>query len=306
MKRVLVTGGAGFIGSAFVRSVAADGAAVTVIDDLSSGTSELPLGTQLIQMDIADDSVSEAIASAAPDVVVHAAAQISVTRSMADPERDHEVNVRGTENVIAGTRAAGCRRLVFVSSGGAVYGEADGATEDAAPAPASPYGCNKLLAEELVRVSGISYGIARLANVYGPGQRAGLEGGVVAIFMDAAMTEGAVSIYGKGSQSRDFVFVEDVVVALRRLATSERSGTWNVGTGVATSVNDLLSAVTDAVGHRVPHEHRPARMGEVYRSRLSIERILSDIGWGPTTLLKDGLAEIVSASESPPSVEVSR
>lgn len=295
MRRVLVTGGAGFIGSAVVRSLAADGTDVIAIDDLSSGSPEnLPAGSQLIQLDITDASVIEAIASARPDVVVHAAAQVSVVRSVADPERDYAVNVRGTENVIAGARAAGCRRLVFVSSGGAVYGEADGAAEDTAPAPTSPYGRNKLLAEGLVAASGVSHANARLANVYGPGQQAGLEGGVVAIFMTAAKRRATVSIYGDGSQSRDFVFVEDVVDALRALATSDQSGTWNVGTGVATSVHDLLATVEQVVGHAVPHEHRPARAGEVIRSRLSVERIAADLGWRPSTSLPAGLAAILS------------
>lgn len=296
MKRVLVTGGAGFIGSNFVRSLAADGVAITVIDDLSTGSSEnLPPGVELIDLDIAHPSVSEAIASASPDVVIHAAAQVNVTQSVADPERDYEVNVQGTKNVLAGASAAACGRFVFLSSGGAVYGEADGATEDANPAPASPYGRNKLLAEGLIAASGISYANARLANVYGPGQRAGLEGGVVAIFMHAATVGDAVTIYGDGSQSRDFVFVDDVVSALRTLARSDRTGTWNVGTGIATSVHDLLDTVEQVIGHHLEHEHKPARIGEVHRSRLSLERISLDTGWVPGTSLRAGLVEVLSA-----------
>ena len=293
---MVVTGGAGFIGSRLVHAVIAEGVAVTVVDDLSTGLADsLPANSELLRFDIADKAVSPAIAAARPDVVVHAAAQISVTRSIDDPARDHAVNVRGTRNVIEGARAAGCRKFVFVSSGGAVYGEADGATEDTATAPASPYGHNKLLAEGLVAASGIPYAIARLANVYGMGQRAGLEGGVVAIFMDAARTNGSATIYGDGMQIRDFVFVDDVVAALSRLAISEASGTWNVGTGQGTSVHDLLRLVEQAVGHEMPHEHRPARIGEISRSRLSVERIAAEIGWRASTTLSSGLAEIARA-----------
>ena len=299
MKRMVVTGGAGFIGSRLVRAASVDGAAVTVIDDLSSGSADnLPPDIDLIQLDVADGAVSNAIAAMNPNVIVHAAAQVSVMRSIDDPVRDYAVNVQGTRNVIEGARVAGCRKFVFVSSGGAVYGEADGAAEDAVTAPASPYGRNKLLAEELVAASGIPYAVARLANVYGTGQRAGLEGGVVAIFVDAARTNGSVTIYGDGTQIRDFVFVDDVVAALSRLAVAGASGTWNVGTGHGTSVHDLLRLVEQAVGHEIPHEHRPARIGEILTSRLAVDRIAADIGWRASTSLPSGLAATVRISDT--------
>ena len=290
---VLITGGAGFIGSSLARSMARAGATVTIVDDLSSGSAAaIPAGSRLITHDIADASVIEVIAATRPDLVVHAAAQVSVTRSVADPERDEAVNVGGTGNVVAGALAAGVRRLVFVSSGGAIYGDADGATEDSRPAPESPYGRNKLRAEGIVASSGIPYAIARLANVYGPGQRADLEGGVVAIFMDAALSGRGVSIYGDGAQARDFVYLDDVVDALTTLAATHRSGTWNVASGAATSVHELLAQVERTVGRAIPHLHAPARAGEVYRSRLSIERITSETDWSPATTLAAGLERV--------------
>jgi UDP-glucose 4-epimerase len=182
--RVLVTGGAGFIGGHLTEFFKNHGADVTVLDDLSGGTPErLPPGVELAEADIADASTEETVRRLRPEVVVHAAAQVSVVRSVAHPARDHAVNVDGTRHVLAGA-APSARRVVFLSSGGAVYGEANLAAEDDPVAPESPYGKNKLAAERLVTSWGIPYAIARLANVYGPGQRSDLEGGVVAVFID--------------------------------------------------------------------------------------------------------------------------
>jgi UDP-glucose 4-epimerase len=298
MPRVVVTGGAGFIGSEVVRALAADGHAVTVIDDVSAGSRDnLPPGVELVEVDVAQHAARDAVADARPDVVIHAAAQVSVVRSMADPVRDHAVNVEGTRHVVEAAAAAGCHRIVFISSGGAIYGEVDGATEETRPAPQSPYGRNKLAAESLVASSGLSYGNLRLANVYGPGQRADLEGGVVAIFADAAIHGRPAVIYGDGEQSRDFVFVGDVVGAVRAASASKVSGTWNVGSGRSTSVHELLAAVESAASRPVPHEHLPAREGEVRHSRLSVDRIAADLGWRPRTSLADGLGVVLGMRE---------
>lgn len=295
-EHVLITGGAGFIGSSLARSMAQAGASITIVDDLSSGSAAaIPGGSRMVTHDIADASVVEVIAAARPDLIVHAAAQVSVTRSVADPERDEAVNVGGARNVVAGALAADVRRLVFVSSGGAIYGDADGATEDWPPDPQSPYGRNKLRAEEIVASAGIPYAIARLANVYGPGQRSDLEGGVVAIFMDAAISGRGVAIYGDGSQARDFVYLDDVVDALTTLSATHHSGIWNVASGAATSIHELLEQVERTVRGTVPHVHEPARSGEVYRSRLSIERITSETEWTPATSLADGLSRVAAA-----------
>lgn len=293
MTRVLVTGGAGFIGSAIVAAYVADGADVTVIDDLSSGRPDaVPPSVELVEADIAHPNVVDVVRAIAPSLIIHAAAQVSVTRSVADPRRDLEINVGGTRHILAGA-AASRARIVFVSSGGAVYGEADGATEDDATSPQSPYGHNKLTAERMVAESGLSYANARLANVYGPGQRADLEGGVVAIFAEAVIAGAPIVVYGDGDQSRDFVYVGDVVEAIRLLASHPRSGTWNVATGHAATVHELIAALEAVARRPLPHEHRPGRAGEVYRSRLSIDRIVAEIGWRPRTTLVDGLTRTV-------------
>jgi UDP-glucose 4-epimerase len=293
--RVLVTGGAGFIGGALVRHLAHRGDEVVVLDDLSaSSASALPKGCELVRQDVSLPATAAAVERLAPDVVVHAAAQVSVVRSQADPDRDRAVNLVGTQHVVAGARAAGVRRFVFLSSGGAVYGEADGARETDLPRPASYYAIHKLAAEHYVAVSGVPFAIARLANVYGPGQRSDLEGGVVAIFAEALAAARPVTIYGDGEQRRDFVHVADVVSAIVAMLDAEVvGGTWNVGSGTSISVNELLRSLESAAGRTVEHLHAPERSGELRNSRLNIERIRADLGWEPRLSLADGLRTVI-------------
>jgi UDP-glucose 4-epimerase len=289
--RVVVTGGAGFIGSRVALAYRRRGDQVLVVDDLSGGSrASLPDGVDFAKVDITDPSTGRRIADFRPELVVHAAAQVSVPRSVADPDRDAEVNVAGTAQVVAGARAGGASRLVFLSSGGAVYGDADGADEDAPAAPRSPYGRSKLEAEALVRLSGLSSGIARLANVYGPGQRSDLEGGVVAIFLERLMLDQAVDIHGSGRQVRDLVHVDDVVAAIHAIAESTKVGTWNVATGVGTTILELLDRVREVTASGAPVRFLPARSGDVSISRLSIERIGRELGWQPRLDLGTGLA----------------
>jgi UDP-glucose 4-epimerase len=293
--RVLVTGGAGFIGGTLVRHLAHRGDEVVVLDDLSaSSASALPKGCELVRQDVSLPATAAAVERLAPDVVVHAAAQVSVVRSQADPDRDRAVNLVGTQHVVAGARAAGVRRFVFLSSGGAVYGEADGARETDLPRPASYYAIHKLAAEHYVAVSGVPFAIARLANVYGPGQRSDLEGGVVAIFAEALAAARPVTIYGDGEQRRDFVHVADVVSAIVAMLDAEVvGGTWNVGSGASISVNELLRSLESAAGRTAEHLHAPERSGELRNSRLTIERIRADLGWEPRLSLADGLRTVI-------------
>jgi UDP-glucose 4-epimerase len=293
--RVLVTGGAGFIGGTLVRHLADRGDTVVVLDDLSaSSASALPDGCELVRQDVSLPATAAAVERLAPDVVVHAAAQVSVVRSQADPDRDRAVNLVGTQHVVAGARAAGVRRFVFLSSGGAVYGEADGARETDLPRPASYYAIHKLAAEHYVAVSGVPFAIARLANVYGPGQRSDLEGGVVAIFAEALAAARPVTIYGDGEQRRDFVHVADVVSAIVAMLDAEVvGGTWNVGSGTSISVNELLQSLESAAGRTAEHRHAPERSGELRNSRLNIERIRADLGWEPRLSLADGLRTVI-------------
>jgi UDP-glucose 4-epimerase len=263
---------------------------VSVIDDLSGGSATvLPADAELQVVDVADPSVADVIADLHPDVVVHAAAQVSVPLSMEDPERDLAVNVRGTQNVIKGSRAARAAKLVFISSGGAIYGETAGASEETLPAPESFYGVHKYTAERYVEMSGMSHAIARLSNVYGPGQRAGLEGAVVAIFADALSAGRDITIHGTGRQSRDFVFVEDVVDALVGMIDSQSVGLWNVGTGTSLSILDLLSHMQQAIAPATSVSYEDVREGDVAESRLIVDRIREELGWRAHTSLYEGV-----------------
>lgn len=292
----LVTGGAGFIGSHIVDELVASGAATTVVDDLSTGSRHwVDQRAHLVEADVAEASVVDAIREAAPRVVVHAAAQVSVASSVAHADRDRLVNLIGTENVIKGALAAGAERLVFVSSGGAIYGETAGASEDSLPQPASPYGIHKLAAEWYVRTSGLSYGVARLANVYGPRQRAGLEGGVVAVFAEKLANREPVTIFGSGEQSRDFVYVADVVDAILKIAGVSQSGTWNVSTDSATSITVILEELERIIGPATSVDFRDPRPGDVRTSRLENGLIRSQLGWTPKVSLIEGLSRIAAA-----------
>src|SRR5829696_8774040 len=246
---MLVTGGAGFIGSHLVDTLLAAGQEPVVLDNLASGDREnLPSGVRVVEMDIADAGVVEVIAELQPEVLIHAAAQVSVAVSMQDPHLDLAVNVEGTANVLEGAKAAGVRRFVFISSGGGVYGESDGADEATLPRPKSYYSAHKYLGERYVELSGLSYANARLANVYGTRQRSDLEGGAVAIFSERLRRGQPVLVNGTGEQRRDLIYVADVVDSLLTMARSNRDGTWNVGTGVSTSILELLHVLEKEIG----------------------------------------------------------
>jgi UDP-glucose 4-epimerase len=295
--RVLVTGGAGFIGSHIVRALLAAGNETIVLDDLSSGSRDsIPDGVRLIEADVSDPATAGIVRDARPSVVIHAAAQVSVPVSVADPGRDRAINLAGTEHILRGAREAGTQRFVFASSGGAVYGEADGADETWLPRPASPYGIHKLAAEGYVATSGLSYGIARYANVYGPGQRSDLEGGVVAIFCERLLARQPVTVFGSGEQSRDFVFVDDVAQATLAIADADQSGTWNVATGDATTVNALLDELGGLIGPPVAVRREATRLGDVHVSRLSNARISTELGWQPRSSLREGLKATVGSA----------
>ena len=295
--RVIVTGGAGFIGSHLVDRLLADGAAVLVVDDLSSGRSDqVPDGASLERLDIAGDDIDGVFGEWRPGVVFHLAAQASVPRSQQAPLRDLAVNVTGTHRVAAAARDAGARRLVFVSSGGAVYGEAGrAATEATLPAPTSYYGVHKLAAEGHVALAGLPYAIARPSNVYGPRQGAGLEGAVVAAFLEQAESTRVLRIHGDGRQTRDFIHVDDVVAALLRLADPDTpSGTWNVASGRSGTILDLAEAVERALGHPLEREFTGVRAGDVRHSAVSASR-LKAIGWRPSIDLSSGIESLVAS-----------
>lgn len=291
--KVLVTGGAGFIGSRLVGALLGHGWQGVVLDDLSSGRRDaVPTGTEIVVQDVADGATVEVIADVRPDVVIHAAAQVSVPKSMEAPWDDQRVNVLGTQHVIRGCQLAQDARLVFVSSGGAIYGETTGATEETSPAPMSYYAVHKYVGERYVELSGLPYAIARPSNVYGPGQRAGLEGAVVAVFADALRTGQGVTIHGSGEQTRDFVHVDDVVSALIAMADSKEDGTWNIATGVAVTINELLKTMVEVFGVTVPVTRTDTRAGDVRNSCLLADHIARDLGWRASITLREGIGTL--------------
>ncbi len=267
-----------------------------MIDDLSSGREEhLRSAARFEQVDIVSGDLDAMFARWRPDVVYHLAAQASVPASQADPLRDLAVNVVGTHRVGVASNGAGAGRLVFVSSGGAVYGSrTTAATERSLPAPTSYYGAHKLAAEAHVALVGLPYAIARPSNVYGPRQVAGLEGAVVAAFLDQA-AEGALRIHGDGTQVRDFLHVLDAVEALCVLARPGGStGIWNVAAGNPITIARLADLVQAAIGRRVPLEYGPTRPGDVHRSSLSAAR-LRRLGWRPSMTIANGIRQLADS-----------
>jgi UDP-glucose 4-epimerase len=290
--RAVVTGGAGFIGSHVVEALLARGDEVHVLDDLSKGKRErVAAGAELHVGDVRDpDAVFDA---ARPDAVFHLAAQADVRLSVERPDLDADVNVLGTVRILEAARRHGAK-VVFSSTGGAIYGECTGpATESADRLPLAPYGTSKLCGEEYLatwnRLHGTHHVSLRLANVYGPRQEPHGEAGVVAIFMGLLHEDGTPQIYGDGSQTRDYVFVGDVVRAML-LALDNQGGVFNIGTGVETSVLELYDAIQGASG--VAHEpaFAEARLGELQRSVLDSSLAERELGWRPDHSLEAGLA----------------
>ena len=298
-SKVVVTGGAGFIGSHVVETLLAQGREPVVLDNFASGNAaNLPPGVRVIQEDVADPAVALLIADLGPDAIIHAAAQVSVPRSMAEPDRDRVVNLVGTAHVIAGAQRSGRCRLIFLSTGGGIYGETQrSATESSLPQPKSFYSIHKYAAERYLELSGVSYATARIANVYGPRQRSDLEGGVVAIFAERLLGRQPITLFGSGEQRRDFVHVQDVVMALLTMLDADKEGVWNVGTGRATSINELHSVMERVLGPSVGFRRKPARSGDVFSSCLAIGKIASDLGWRPTVSLEQGIAALAPDSQ---------
>lgn len=296
-RSVLITGGAGFIGSHTAERFLQLGYSVAVLDDFSTGNyRNVPDGVSLHGMSILDDRACRLITRMRPAIVVHCAAQISVPASMKDPLRDLQVNLVGTARLLEASKHAGVERFVFLSSGGAIYGEtAAPADESTPPCPASYYGAHKLAAEHHVSLSGLSYAILRPSNVYGPRQRHDQEGGVVSILARQAVAGGPFTITGDGEQSRDFVNVHDVAGAIVATSHAGVSGTWNVSTGTSTSINELTCHFEKASHAVIPREHLPARPGDVRASCLDSRRIQRDTGWVPRVDLEQGLCDVLAA-----------
>jgi UDP-glucose 4-epimerase len=300
--RALVTGGAGFIGSHAVERLREDGHAVEVVDNLATGRRErVPAGVPLHVCDLRDERLGAVVAAARPEVVVHVAAQAAVPRSVADPRFDASVNVLGTINLLEACRRAGVQRAIYISTGGAAYGDTEimPTPEDHPLRPASPYGVSKITAERYLECwAGLTGGrglTLRLANIYGPRQDPAGEAGVIAIFASRLLAGVSCAIYGDGEQTRDYVYVGDVADAIARaVASNEATGVANIGTGIETSVNELYRRLARLIGVNRAAEHAPARPGETRRSVLDAAHAKSLLGWRASTSLDEGLSKTVA------------
>jgi UDP-glucose 4-epimerase len=302
-RRVLVTGGAGFIGSHVADAFVAAGAAVTVIDNLSRGRPQnVPRAAEFRQLDVGSEEMRALVAGGGFEVIAHLAAQVDVRVSVADPVFDAEENLLALLSLLEGARAGGTRRIVFASSGGVVYGERRPPHVETSPKlPLSPYGVSKLAAEFYLGCYAQLYGLEtvalRYSNVFGPRQDPHGEAGVVAIFGNRLRQKKALTIYGDGNQTRDYVYVGDVAranVLAADAALPAPDGTidaraFNIGTGVETSVRALAQAMIAAAGVEVPVEHAPARGGELLANALTPEKAGRVLGWKPAVSLADGL-----------------
>ncbi len=298
--KILITGGAGFIASQIQDAYLQAGHDVVVVDDLSHGRREnLDPRAKFYQVDIRSPELERIIAAEKPEVVSHHAAQMEVKRSVDDPIFDAEVNVLGGLRVLKSAVDAGARKIVFSSSGGTVYGEQQvfPATEEHSTDPLSPYGVTKLTFEKYLKFFHVQYGLEyvclRYANIYGPRQDPHGEAGVVAIFAQRLLAGKAPVIYGSGTNTRDYVYVGDVVDANVRALGQVPSGAYNIGTATETDVLTLVRILKELTGSRLEAQHGPARPGEQLRSSLSARLAAEKLGWTPRMALHDGLARTV-------------
>jgi UDP-glucose 4-epimerase len=302
-RKVLVTGGAGFIGSHVADAYVAAGDDVTVLDDLSTGRREqVPAGATFVQADVRSLAARELLGKGGFTLLNHHAAQMDVRRSVADPLFDADVNVLGLLNLLEGARLGQVQRVVFASSGGTVYGETTRlpVAESAPKLPASPYGTAKLASEYYLATFSQLYGLEtvalRYSNVYGPRQNPHGEAGVVAIFAHCVLAGQPLIVFGDGGQTRDMVFVEDVVEAnlvASRVGLPPRDGldgrAFNIGTGVETSVNDIAATLLDLEGCRLAIQHAAERPGELRRNALAVDKAAHGLGWRARVPVAEGL-----------------
>jgi UDP-glucose 4-epimerase len=299
--KALVTGGAGFIGSNLVDALLARGDEVIALDNLSTGRranleSALANGGTLAEVDIREaEPVAELVGRTKPDVIFHLAAQIDVRKSVADPAADARINVEGTANVLSAAQAHGVRRVVNSSTGGAIYGEGRQipAPEDHPSAPEAPYGLSKWCAEQyceiFTRMHGLSTVSLRYGNVYGPRQDPLGEAGVIAIFCGKLLDGGRATIFGDGKQTRDYVYVDDVVDANLRAAESDTTGPINIGLGIEKSVLDIVEVLNEQAPDGFQPELAPERPGEVQHIALDASRAREELGWEAKVELEEGL-----------------
>jgi len=293
---ILVTGGAGFIASHIVDAYIADGHKVIIVDNLSTGFMEnINPQAKFYQLDIRSEKLEDVFQKEKIDVVNHLAAQMDVRRSVSDPKFDASVNVVGGLNLFESAKKHRVKKIIFSSTGGAIYGEQDyfPADEEHPTRPLSPYGITKLCTEKYLyfynAVYGMNYVILRYANIYGPRQNPHGEAGVVAIFCNKMLKGEQPVINGDGKQTRDYTFVGDVVKANIAALHYNGSNIYNIGTGIETDVNKLFLEIRTHLNPTCPEQHAPAKAGEQQRSVISSKKIESDLGWKPTVQLEEGL-----------------
>src|SRR6266700_2726825 len=297
--RVLVTGGAGFIGSHLTDALLARGDEVAVLDDLAAGRiARLDPQATLHKVSVTDPAAVRSVAeSFRPELICHLAAQINVRVSVDAPGTDAHVNVVGTVNVLEAARVTGAR-VLFASSGGALYGRDAPipSLEDVLPLPESPYGIAKYCAEQYIglynRLHRTRHSVLRLANVYGPRQDPEGDAGVITIFCASALAGEEPTIYGDGMQTRDLVYVGDAVRAFLAAGDSGRPGTWNIGVGTEISILDLVSVIAGVAGRPLRPRFVPPRPGDLLRSAVAVDRAAGELGWRPQTALADGISRV--------------
>ncbi|HTC23107.1 MAG TPA: NAD-dependent epimerase/dehydratase family protein [Gemmatimonadales bacterium] len=307
-RRVLVTGGAGFIGSHIAEAFLAQGWEVTVLDDLSRGNERnIPKGARFVRADIRSDEARKTLAEGHYDVLDHHAAQIDVRVSVDQPAHDAAINLVGFVNLLEGAAAGGVKRVVFASSGGVVYGETTvfPTPETDGKRPVSPYGVSKLAGEHYLRALGLLSGFEgvalRYANVFGPRQDPKSEAGVVSIFVSRVLAGRPLTVFGDGRQTRDYVFVRDVARANVLAASVEVARgdgiddtAFNIATARERTVLDVAEGVMSVIGRKVPVEFAPPRPGELLRSVLDTRKAAQRLSWRPEHRFEDGLGELVS------------
>lgn len=299
--RVLVTGGAGFIGSHIVDRLVLEGHEVSIIDNLATGKTEnLNPAAEFYKLDIVNPRIEKVFKKEKPELICHLAAQMDVRRSVADPAFDAQTNIIGMLNLLENAVRCGTRKVIFASTGGAIYGEGGPypTTEDHPARPVSPYGISKLTGEHYLYyyqvTHGLSYVALRFANVYGPRQDPFGEAGVVAIFTKKMLVNDQPLINGNGMQTRDYVYVEDVVNAVLSALDNSVNDTFNIGTSTETSVNDLFRLLVEITGSNVREMYAPAKKGEQMRSCLSFDKIKKSLDWDPSVPLREGLTNTVA------------
>ncbi|KKP31386.1 MAG: UDP-glucose 4-epimerase [Candidatus Staskawiczbacteria bacterium RIFOXYB2_FULL_32_9] len=300
-QNILITGGAGFIGSNLADKLLELSHNVIVIDNLSSGSKKnLDKRIKFYKMDICDAKIVKVFAKENIDIVFHLAAQINVRDSVKDPIADAKTNILGSLNILENCRNFNVKKVIFSSSGGTIYGDAKiiPTSENSPEIPESPYGIAKLSVEKYLnyyfKSFGLNFVVLRLANVYGPRQNPKGEAGVVAIFTDKMLAKKEVVINGSGGQTRDYVFVDDVVLACKMAMESSKTGIFNVGTGVETDVNFIFSEIKKSTNSECKEIHGPENIGELQRSCLDFSKIKTTFSWQPKYDFKSGLAKTIN------------